>query len=347
MKKKAEKIVVTVQDVTKQVYERFKIVNNIKKIKPSVHPTLGQVVTLSMMKSLYPACYAPFKSIKTLTDEDTIKLSGEEAKALEIPISGNPHLGIRVYTESACEKITRSMTPEATKEFLMIVRCVFHEKEVRDHVYPEAKTEKSGEPAKSETASSVVQVPAENKDYVALINVITEQNKLLSEQNQYQKALAESMAMLQSSIAEFLQAVKQTSADSTQQENQEKSETTDSTEEKPKFVLKLKRDIKDPIYKKNYDALKKYKESVLMDIPTAMHNSILSAAYTRMKNVYGVPADTYRNEYFADTGKKANSTLEIVHWLEFRNPAIHGLLRCCVETVMKGQNTLDSDQRTA
>lgn len=99
--------------------------------------------------------------------------------------------------------------------------------------------------------------------------------------------------------------------------------------------LKLKRGEKEPVYKMDSNALQRYKEKVLEGILNALHNSVLRYTYNRMCNKYGVLVDTYRNEYFADTGKTAKNILQIAHWLEFSNPAIHGLLKSYSHTAME------------
>lgn len=148
-----------------------------------------------------------------------------------------------------------------------------------------------------------------------------------------QKRIADSLVRIQGSLADLVSII-QKSTNPFKDEEQVNNFIKAESEKKPFVTLKLKREEKDPIYKKRPEIIQKFKEQVLEGIPEAMHNSVLHSAYKRMRDVYGVPVDTYRNEYFADTGKVTKSSLEVVHWLEFRNPAIRGLLHCCVQTVM-------------
>ena len=313
---------ITVQDVTKEIFELC------KETEPCQHTTAGKVISVSQLKTLCPSCAPYFKNFSRLIPaSETVKLSEEEAQAMGVKIFGNPNLGIRMYTEKGCEQIGMRLPESAQKHYFLIVKCVFHKEEVKEALYPG----KTAEPEKKETPSSTKSTVNED--------ALTQMGKIML----YQMEIMKEQAAALSRIADSMSAIQKMMA-----ENQKRKdvltgkqvvhlpEKTEKIEEKNLGMsLKLKRGEKDPVYRVNPRSVQAFREDVLEGIPNALHNSVLHHAYTRMRNVYGVPVDTYRNEYFADTGKPSKNSLEIVHWLEFRNPAIRGLLKSCVQNAME------------
>lgn len=360
---------ITINDITKEEFE------NSKEVEIYHHPKIGTVITKTATRKLCPDGYYIFRTStgQNLTEKESVHLSQEEAAELNVPITGNPKLGVRLYNESACRMLAASMSEELQKNFLKMVFCLFHRKELEDHFNPKSVEE-------TVVTHSNISTDSEIKD------LLTQNTALLKQQNEHQKQTAEALCRIADLMERYFD--KKTSAESADTETMKNffigcsklKETTGSNDlmdfflkcdqllnpipekiltkaEKPAentpekeqdityqeiqrlkesgtpIVLQLKRDKKDLIYKKNPNELDIYRKQVLEGIPQPMQNHVLSRAYTRMRDVYGVPLDTYKNEYFADTGKLAKSTLEIAHWLEFRNPVIQGLLKCCVQTV--------------
>ena len=217
----------------------------------------------------------------------------------------------------------------------MIIRCLFHKEEVRNLLYPSKQPEPEEQLASAKHAEPAEK---ENEILIQFGKLILCQMDALKEQTVELKRIADSMSAIQDMLAN-MQAVPEVLPDRVISDPPVKEEDLES----PVTSLKLKRGEKDPVYKKKPDMIQKYKEEVLEGVPAAMHNSVLNYAYRRMRDVYGVPIDTYKNEYFADTGKAIRSSLDIAHWLEFRNPAIRGLLRCCVQAVMQEEFQLKGE----
>ena len=296
---------------------------------PVCHLEEGNIVSASQLRAVYPSFSSIMKNRRMMRDCANVRLTEEEALQLGVQIMGNPNLGVRMFTEADCLSILDKLEEDLQPEFAGIIRCIFHKEEVRAMLYqdgakPEMKTEEisSRSPVSQESVVSF-------KELERLIQVPIE---TIQAQTAEQKRIADTLVLLQSTLAELVTLIKANPADPAviSKELQKPMPET-----KPFVTLKLKREEQDPVYKKNPAEIQKFKDKVLDGIPNAMHNSVLHSAYNRMRDVYGVPVDTYQNEYFADTGKVAKNSIEIVHWLEFRNVAIRGLLRCCVQTVMQ------------
>lgn len=332
MKKENRKKVVkkiTVQDVTKKIFELC------AATEPYQHPTKGKILSASQIKSLCPSFGPYFKNVNRIEGLEMIKIYEEEATALNIKNSGNPKLGIRMFTETGCEKIGERMPEKEQRNYFMIIRCLFHKEEVRNLLYPSKQPEPEEQLASAKHAEPAEK---ENEILIQFGKLILCQMDALKEQTVELKRIADSMSAIQDMLAN-MQAVPEVLPDRVISDPPVKEEDLES----PVTSLKLKRGEKDPVYKKKPDMIQKYKEEVLEGVPAAMHNSVLNYAYRRMRDVYGVPIDTYKNEYFADTGKAIRSSLDIAHWLEFRNPAIRGLLRCCVQAVMQEEFQLKGE----
>lgn len=356
-KKKTKEILnVTVQDVTIEDFVRC------KDIPLYQDKTLGLTVTKQNIKKVFPVCTEAFKYAMSksgiLNDSCSRHVKEEEAKQIGIQITGNPRLGIRLYNEEGCERVANSMTDqEKAREFLRLIRCIFHKEEVQSRLYP--KTEETEKVTESKSNAPNSEHIICNQNYEDLVAAIAESNKLMNEQVKYNQKLLESLDVIGKSMFLLANAVSKLE-EIYSQVNQNtnviaESEIQPLISEEPlnefqkleqmksngkNAELILKREPKGRIYKKRHDDVQKYKDNVLHGIPQPLRHNVLNHAYIRMRDVYGVPLDTYKNEYFGDTGKVANSTLDIAHWLEFRNPNIKGLLRCCVEAVLPECNQL-------
>lgn len=315
---------VTVKDVTKETFELC------TAIQPYEHPTAGKIVSAAQIKQMCIACAPLLKNAGRVVSTGIVKVDEEEAKSLGIKNFGNPRLGIRMFTEEGCELLGKRLPASERKRYFMMLKCIFHRQEVQEILYPDRKPE----PERS---------PKEQPPYSNDENALDKMGKLLvlqteavREQTKALKQIAASMSAIQA-LLEKIQDQANSSAGNAAPVFLEKKEETDSDNFPPR--LNLRRGEKEPVYKMDPNALQKYKEEVLEGIPNAMHNSVLHYAYNRMRDKYGVPIDTYRNEYFADTGKVAKNSLQIAHWLEFRNPAICGLLKSCVRTAIEVSNT--------
>lgn len=350
---------ITIDDITKEEFE------NAKEVEIYRHPKIGTVITKTATRKLCPDGYYIFRTTagQHLTEEESVHLNQEEAAELSVPITGNPKLGVRLYNENACRTLAASMPETLQKNFLKMIFCLFHREELEKHFNPKPAEE-------SVVTYNNVSTDSEIKDLLVQNTILLKQQN--EYQKQTAEALCRIANLIERFIDKKLSTeiadvenmknffigcskLKETEGSNDQLEPITESNLKDAEkpaenipEEEPDItyqeiqrlkesgtpiVLQLKRDKKDLIYKKNPSEIDIYKRQVLEGIPQPMHNHVLSRAYTRMRDVYGVPLDTYKNEYFADTGKLAKSTLEIAHWLEFRNPVIQGLLRCCVQTV--------------
>lgn len=356
---------ITIKDITKEEFEIS------KEVDIYHHPKIGTAITKTATRKLCPDGYYIFRASagQHLAENVSVHLNQEEAVKLNVPVTGNPKLGVRLYNESACQTLAASMSEERQKDFLKMTFCLFHREELEEYFNPKPVKE-------SVVTPSNVSVDSDIKD------LLIQNTVLLKQQNEYQKQTAESLNRIADLMERFLD--KKVSVEIPNLEdmksfltgcselkeipdlkNIKEEASTDSMELDPAsepfgalsdmfeketedpyqkirkqkesgnpIVLQLKREPKKGlVYKKNPDEIDIYKKQILEGVPQSMHNHVLSRAYTRMRDVYGVPLDTYKNEYFADTGKLAKSTLEIAHWLEFRNPVIKGLLHCCIETV--------------
>lgn len=309
--------------ITKEMYALC------KETIPVHHLQEGDVVSASQLRAVYPGFSAIMKNRRLLQDCVNLRLTEEEALQLGVQIMGNPKLGVRMFTEADCLSILEKLEEKAQPEFAGIIRCIFHKEEVHAMLYPEeTKPEMKAEEVSSADAVSQESAVSSKE----LEQLLQTQIEVIQAQTAEQKRIADTLALLHGTLAELVELAKAKPADSAMVSEEPPKPVCET---KPFVTLKLKRKEKDPVYKKNPTEIQKFKDAVLDGIPNAMHNSVLHSAYNRMRDVYGVPVDTYQNEYFADTGKMAQSGIEIVHWLEFRNVAIRGLLRCCVQTVMK------------
>lgn len=315
---------VTVKDVTKETFELC------TAIQPYEHPTAGKIVSAAQIKQMCIACAPLLKNAGRVVSTGIVKVDEEEAKSLGIKNFGNPRLGIRMFTEEGCELLGKRLPASERKRYFMMLKCVFHRQEVQEILYPDRKPEPERPPKE--------QLPYSNDENALdkIGKLLVLQTEVVREQTKALKQIAVSMSAIQV-LLEKIQDQANSSMSNAASGFMVKKGETDSDNFPPR--LNLRRGEKEPVYKMDPNALQKYKEEVLEGIPNAMHNSILHYAYNRMRDKYGVPIDTYRNEYFADTGKTAKNSLQIAHWLEFRNPAIRGLLKSCVRTAMEVSNT--------
>jgi len=307
---------ITVQDVTKEIFEICRGAESYD------HPTAGKIIDATQLKLLCPVCAPLLKNIGRTLTTGIVKVNEEEAQALGIKILGNPKLGIRMFTEDGCDLIGNRLPGNEQKRYFMIIRCIFHRQDVQAMLYPVMQSEPQVQsvPEKPEKAGKEDTLLQFGKFLLCQMEIIKEQTAALN-------CIADSMAAIQEMIAEGQKSCTVSEKPVT--------DILPKKEEKQAFSLKLKRGEKEAVYRTNPRSIQTFREEVLEGIPNAMHNSVLHYAYKRMRDVYGVPVDTYRNEYFADTGKNPKNSLEIVHWLEFRNPAIRGLLRSCVQNAME------------
>lgn len=311
---------ITVKDVTKEVFE------SCTATQPYEHPTAGKIISAAQLKQLYPSCTPLLKNIGRTIPTGIIKVDEDEAKSLGIKNYGNPRLGIRMLTEEGCELIGKRLSASDRKQFFMIIKCVFHRQEVQDILYPDRKQE-SKQPSKEQLPCSY------NEDALAQIGkLLVLQTEAVREQTKALKQIAASMSVIQGLLEK---SQNQPAIPISNVETGLAAKKEDENGFDIPVHLNLKRGEKDAVYKIDPNALQKYKNEVLEGIPSALHNSVLHYAYNRMRDKYGVPVDTYRNEYFADTGKVAKNSLQIMHWLEFRNPAIRSLLKTCVYSAME------------
>lgn len=311
---------ITVKDVTKEVFE------SCATTQPYEHPTAGKIVSAAQIKRLCPSCAPLLKNIGRTVSTGIVKVDEDEAKSLGIKNYGNPRLGIRMFTEEGCELIGKRLPASDRKQFFMIIKCVFHRQEVQDILYPDRRSESK--------QSSKEQLPCNHNEnaLVQIGKLLVLQTEAVREQTKALKQIAASMSVIQE-LLEKSQNQLTVPIDNVEANLAVKKEDVGSFD--IPAHLKLKRGEKEPVYKMDSNALQRYKEEVLEGIPNALHNSVLHYAYNRMRDKYGVPVDTYRNEYFADTGKTAKNSLQIAHWLEFRNPAIRGLLKSCAHTAIE------------
>lgn len=310
----------TVQDVTTEIFEHC------KETEVYQHPTTGKIISSSQLKLLCPASAPYFKNSGRLLTVGTIKLSEEEAQAIGVKIFGNPKLGIRMFTEEGCETIGKRLPEDKQKRYFMIVKCLFHKDEVRNALYQEKQVE---------SEKQIIQVKQET---AATDEILNQFGKLLLYQTETVKAQTEELKRIADSLVSIKEMMEETKKGKTTFSKKDAicpPKEAGKEPEKPVVTLKVKRGDREPVYRTDPRKIQNFREEVLEGIPSAMHSSVLHSAYKRMRDVYGVPVDTYKNEYFAETGKPAKSSLEIVHWLEFRNPAIRGLLRSCVQNAME------------
>lgn len=292
---------------------------------------------------------------RKLTDKMSVHLSCEEAKLMNIRISGNMRLGVRLYNEKACTELAALVDPELRHEYATFIQCVFHRDEVRKYLYQPPVEEKQ----ESDNTATDARDVSVNIDMKGLLESFELSNQLMLEQVEASKKIANKMDSMGKAVVMLSEYIAQLVNQNAELINYIGTLQKDNTKEIPKIEiperfkelershangntikLNLKRVDKMPVYKKRFDEMQTYRDEIVANVPREVQNSVLSHAYTRMRDVYGVPLDTYKNEYFADTGKSAKSTLEIAHWLEFRNPVINGLLRCCVETVFPECSTI-------
>ena len=63
--------------------------------------------------------------------------------------------------------------------------------------------------------------------------------------------------------------------------------------------------------------------------------TMLSKAYTRMRNQYGIVWEQVEKEYIQENGDRAKSTLRLAYFLELTGPQHRGLLSGCLHTVLQ------------
>lgn len=63
--------------------------------------------------------------------------------------------------------------------------------------------------------------------------------------------------------------------------------------------------------------------------------TMLSKAYTRMRNTYGIVWEQVEKEYVQENGDRAKSTLRLAYFLELTGPQYRGLLNGCLHTVLQ------------
>lgn len=63
--------------------------------------------------------------------------------------------------------------------------------------------------------------------------------------------------------------------------------------------------------------------------------AMLSKAYTRMRNQYGIVWEQVEKEYIQENGDRAKSTLRLAYFLESTGPQYRGLLGGCLYTVLQ------------
>lgn len=63
--------------------------------------------------------------------------------------------------------------------------------------------------------------------------------------------------------------------------------------------------------------------------------AMLSKAYTRMRNQYGIVWEQVEKEYIQENGDRAKSTLRLAYFLELTGPQHRGLLSGCLHTVLQ------------
>lgn len=338
---------IDIVDITKEDFKKY------EKVEVFNYKELGPCVIRSSFVQLFDIDKNRLADTikRKLNDAVSVHVSHDEAIRIGIRINGNPNLGVRLFSEAACMIVASLVKPELQREFMIFIKCVFHRDEVRAHLFPvEKKHEESSivipetQPAKQEVSVNI--------DMKGLLESFELSNQLMLEQVEASKKIASKMDCMGKAVVMLSEYIAQLVNQNAELINYIGTLQKDNTKEIPKIEiperfkelershangntikLNLKRGDKMPVYKKRFDEMQTYRNEITANIPREVQNSVLSHAYTRMRDVYGVPLDTYKNEYFADTGKSAKSTLEIAHWLEFRNPVINGLLRCCVETV--------------
>lgn len=67
----------------------------------------------------------------------------------------------------------------------------------------------------------------------------------------------------------------------------------------------------------------------------AERRAMLSKAYTRMRNQYGIVWEQVEKEYIQENGDRAKSTLRLAYYLELTGPQHRGLLSGCLHTVLQ------------
>ena len=67
----------------------------------------------------------------------------------------------------------------------------------------------------------------------------------------------------------------------------------------------------------------------------AERRAMLSKAYTRMRNQYGIVWEQVEKEYIQENGDRAKSTLRLAYFLELTGPQHRGLLSGCLHTVLQ------------
>lgn len=67
----------------------------------------------------------------------------------------------------------------------------------------------------------------------------------------------------------------------------------------------------------------------------AERRAMLSKAYTRMRNQYGIVWEQVEKEYIQENGDRAKSTLRLAYYLELTGPQHRGLLSGCLYTVLQ------------
>lgn len=78
----------------------------------------------------------------------------------------------------------------------------------------------------------------------------------------------------------------------------------------------------------------------------AERRALLSQAYTRMRNNYGIVWEQLEKDYVQENGDKARSTLRLAYFLEASTPKCRGLLQSCLRTVLETEKNVKQGSKT-
>lgn len=70
-------------------------------------------------------------------------------------------------------------------------------------------------------------------------------------------------------------------------------------------------------------------------------NAVLSAAYRELQGQYGLCYDQYRKEFYEDNRRKPRSMMELLYWMENKNPALKNILRAKLDTMLENSKKLE------
>ena len=358
-KAKKGKTMVQISEISKEEFERYKGIITVEM------PGIGRSIAKSELKKYIPESASAFRKLRMQPESDSVHLSQEEAEKVGIKISGNPKLGVRLYNEQGCKVIA----PYMGRDYLVMLCCAFHREEIIARLYPApAKAEaKTLETDGANNYSRDTKIDDNRREIVLLEGLLESHQKTEAALTRIADLFEKYLAI--QSCAPCNVPQKEEGVKGSDPENEKNggisgpllsvSEVPDSTpslsgsekfqdlksihESGSTVPLKLKRSNNDPIYRRDEKSYKDYCKRTLQGVREDDWNLALKLGYDRMRDVYGVPVDTYKKEFFEDTGKRAKSSLEVAYWLEFRNPALKGLLRACIETEMDAMPPVQND----